>query len=307
MRADLLHVILPYSNPLRWKSRERLARDCITHLMGAGVQVYVVECAYGDTPYVFEDIEGIVHIPVYAQTPYWNKESLINIGIHRAPRDAKYFMWCDADIKFRKSGWAAEVVHALQHFPIIQPWAEVYDLGPNDEHLHVWKSFCKMQVDRPHMIGHSGKAGYEFAHPGYCWAATRTFLESVGGLIDFAPLGAADHHMALAMVGKGELSLPGNIHINYKEMVLRWGERAKQAVTQGIGYLAQTIEHAWHGPKEQRKYIDRWQIVTGNKYDPIADTKRNTAGVLEYSGSKPKMLSEHWAYLRNRNEDSNAI
>jgi hypothetical protein len=55
--------------------------------------------------------------------------------ISRLPHDAKYIGTFDADIHFRKSGWAAEAIHALQLYPVAQPWKTVYDLGPKDDHL----------------------------------------------------------------------------------------------------------------------------------------------------------------------------
>ncbi len=205
MRADLLHVVTAIANPLRWSSRQRLYRDFERHMLDSGVQLTVVECAYGDRPHALTGTAGVRHVGVRAKTMVWTKENLLNLGIARLPDAAKYVAWIDADIRFRRPDWAAEAVHALQFHDVIQPWSDCYDLGPNDEHVQVHRSFCRQWRDGKPV----GQPYGVFAHPGYAWAATRQALEWTGGLIETAPLGAADHHMALALVGRVASSIPG--------------------------------------------------------------------------------------------------
>lgn len=306
MRADLLHVVTAISNPVRWASRIALFEQFAKHMLDSGVQLHVVECAYGDEPYQIPDIPGVNHIRVTAKTHVWLKENLLNIGISRLPRDWKYVAWIDADITFRKLGWAAETVHALQHFDFVQPWEHCYDLGPNDEHIQVHNSFGRQWVKEPITCSKMGK-GYTFAHPGYAWAATRHALESVGGLLEHAICGAGDHHMALALIGKAHLSIPSGLPATYGKPILAWEARAQQHITGNIGYIPCTIEHGWHGDKSRRFYIDRWGILGRNAYDPETDIKRNTSGVLELAGNKPQLKRDLWTYFRARNEDANAM
>jgi hypothetical protein len=86
---------------------------------------------------------------VRATTLAWSKEKCLKIGISRLPHDAKYIGTFDADIHFRKPGWAAEAIHALQLYPGVQPWKTAYDLGPNYDYLHAHVSFAS--------IFHAGK------------------------------------------------------------------------------------------------------------------------------------------------------
>ena len=199
MRADLLHVITCVANPIRWDSRVRLYRDFERHMLASGVNLTVVECQYGDRPWDCAGTSGVNHIGVRARSMIWNKEALINIGMGRLPGDWKYVAWIDADIAFRRDDWAAETVQALQIYDVVQPWAHCYDLGPDGEHLQVHTSFASMAA-QGRAIRPIGTYGYEFAHPGYGWAATRGAMDYLGGLIE-ASLGAGDHHMALALIG----------------------------------------------------------------------------------------------------------
>ncbi len=306
MDASLLHVVTVVSNPIRWASRIRLYRAFEQHMLDSGVHLTTVECAYGDRPYELDTNPAINHVAVRSRTRVWNKESLINAGIARLPVNWKYVAWIDADVVFRKPHWASETIHALQLYDVVQPWSDCYDLGPNDDHLQAHRSFCRLyQEGLPIMP--SGKPGYEFAHPGYAWAATRMAVERLGGLFEQAALGAGDHHMALALIGRAAESLPAGIHANYRLAVLRWQERAIQHICGNIGYVPGTIEHIWHGSKDLRKYVDRWEILVAHDFDPVADLKRNTSGVLELAGNKPAFQRDIDHYMRQRNEDSNSL
>ncbi len=303
MRADLLHVVTAVANPQRWSSRVRLYRDFERHMLQSGVDLTVVECAYGDRPFELAGRRGVRHIPVRAKSMAWIKENLLNIGIARLPDSAKYIAWIDADIVFRRTDWAAETVHALQFYDLVQPWSDCYDLGPHGEHLQLHRSFCRQWRDNKPI----SKPYCTFAHPGYAWAATRQALEWLGGLIDTAALGAADHHMALALVGRVESSVPAILGQGYRRPLLAWQSRAQRHVAGNIGALDGTIEHFWHGAKKLRRYVERWDILGAHQFDPDTDLRRNTHGVLELLGNKPDLRRAVQTYFRQRDEDSNSM
>jgi hypothetical protein len=306
MRADLLHVVTAVSNPIRWASRIKLAKDFIDHMLDSGVHLTVVECQYGQRPFDLQDIQGIQHIGVRSRTLVWNKECLLNIGA--AQCGGAYIGFFDADIKFRKPGWAAEVVHALQQYDVIQPWADCYDLGPDDDHLQTHKSLFRLwATNQPILQGPNAISNYEFGHPGYALAFTRQALDWVGGLITTAILGAADHHMCLALLGKVLDSVPGNLTPAYSRPLLAWQARALHHIGTNVSYLPGTIEHAWHGNKDKRYYVDRWKILADHHFDPDMDLKVNSQGVVELAGNKPELRRAVDAYFRSRDEDSNTL
>lgn len=303
---DTLHVVTALANPIRWQSRARLYRQFEEHMLDSGVRLTVVECAYGDRPHEFAGNPHVTHVPVRARTLLWTKENLLNIGLGRLPQDWRYAAWIDADITFRKSDWASETVHALQQYDIVQPWSDCYDLGPHDDHLQVHRSFCRLAHEGVPILA-SGYDGYAFAHPGYAWAATRRALTLLGGLIETAVLGAGDHHMALALLGRVSESVPGGVSDGYTRPLFGWQTRAQQHVASNIGYVPGSIEHDWHGSKAKRAYIDRWNILTRNEFDPDTDLIRNTWGVLELAGNKPQLRLDIDHYFRARDEDSNSL
>jgi hypothetical protein len=311
MRADLLHAVTAISNPVRWQSRIRLYREFEQHMLASGVKLTTVECTFGDRPSECAGNPNVnyVHVKANAGALVWNKESLLNIGISRLPVDAKYILTADADINFRAKNWASETVHALQQYPVVQPFSDCYDLGPHGEHIDLHRSFCRLvHEDKPIVQGPNAVNGpYRFGHPGYAWAWTRQALEWVGGLVETAGLGAADHHMAMALIGRVDDSIPGNISQGYKTPLRQWQQRAMQHIGRNVSYVPGTIEHSFHGDKAKRAYVDRWQLLIRNGFDPGTDLKRNTFGVIELAGNKPRLRHDIDRYLRSRDEDVSSL
>ena len=313
MRADLLHVVTVIANPMRWESRLRLYREFETHMLESGVKLTTVECAYGERPFEIEARAGVNLVRVRARSIVWNKENLINIGISRLLADWKYVAWIDADVAFRRPNWAAETVHALQQYDVIQPWSDAYDLGPHDEHIGHHKSFLRQWwAKEPCFPTHANfwtfQGGpYCYPHSGYAWAATRQAIEWLGGLFELGAMGASDHHMALALIGEARRSIPRGVNASYWKHLALWEARALRHVNFNLGFVWGTLEHNFHGRKDDRKYVERWQAIVEHEFDPDADLKRNVFGVLELSGGKPRLAHDLDIYFRQRNEDINAL
>lgn len=306
MRADLLHVVTCFFNPVRWKSREKLYRDFEQHMLDSGVHLTTVECELGDRPFILDN-PHVNHVQVRSHTVLWNKENLLNLGVASVAKefpDFSYVAFVDADVMFRNAGWATETVHALQQYNVIQPWSKCLDLGPNGEVMHLWHSFCR-QIKQDHPMSATDGHGYQYAHTGFAWAWRREALEWVSGLLDTAALGAGDHHMAWSLIGHADWTIPEGVTQGYRQPVKRWESEAKH-INQNLGYLHDSdIEHSWHGSKDGRKYKKRWSIIIDNQFDPQTDLKRNVWGVLELAGNKPRLRHELDRYFRERHEDSN--
>jgi hypothetical protein len=313
---ETLHVVACVANPIRWQSRVALARLAIADwLAEPEVLVTLVECAYGSRGFDLADLASarVAHVPVRATTLCWNKENLINLGLARLPESAEKIATLDADVTFRRPGWAREALRALDLYPVIQPWDTAYDLGPHDEHVQTFKSFASAwHAGRPVVPGGEkfwtmDGGPYDYPHPGYAWAWTRRALDRIGALFELAGMGSGDHHMALGLIGRADASLPGGASLGYRAAVMAWGARASAEINGKLGFVHGTIEHPFHGRKADRGYLSRWAMFLDHGFDPAVDLKRNTFGVLEFSGGKPDLERAFDRYLRSREEDVNTL
>jgi hypothetical protein len=306
-----LHVFTARSNPLYWASTHRNWQAFARGMLAAGVTLTVIDCAFGEEDHLCA-MDGVRHIPVRAKTRVWNKENLLNIGVHRTP-EAQYIAWIDADIIFRRDDWAIATLRALQHYDVVQPWSDAYDLGPHGEHIAHHRSFCRQFFHRQPLVAthrpywHGDGGPHTYPHSGYAWAMTRQAFDWLGGLFELGGMGSGDHHMSLALIGEGDASVPGGVADAYRREVKRWEGRALRHVNRNIGYVPGTVEHLFHGRKTDRGYQSRWEMFVQNDFDPLEDLKRNSHGVLEFASNKPELRHDFDLYLQSRNEDINSL
>lgn len=306
---NTLHVIGVISNPVRFHSRYRIAKEWITHIAKTPhVILHMVESAYGHRQHELESLcqeLQIDYLPLRTHSEAWIKESMINLGARRAigSWNAKYLAWIDADVFFSDPNWAQEVLHQLQHFEVVQPWSDCLDLGPNGNVLQHFKSFGHQHQRRVPKQVHAGQRAYQYAHSGFAWAVTRRFWENTQGLMDFAILGSADHHMAFSMISEAKNTIHQGMHPNFFEACYEWQAKATRITHNEVGFVHGRIEHRFHGPKKRRYYRERWQILVDHQFDPETDLIRDSQGLIQLIG-KPALEQAIKLYNRSRFEDS---
>lgn len=312
MRSDLLHVVTMVSNPVRYAARYRLFHQFVEDMKDAKVKLTVVEVAFGDRQFEVPPSDSYQLIQLKTFDELWVKENAINIGISRLPADWQYVAWIDSDIAFTRPDWAKETVHQLQHHMVVQLFSKAVDLTPDFEILHNHNGFVysyhKNNFHPPAGPGDYGQYQEEraFWHPGYAWGARREAIDSLGGLIDFAILGSADHHMAMALIGEVGRSVPNNVSPRYLKKLKLWEEKALRYLMGDVGYVPGTIYHFWHGKKASRKYVERWEIIRKNKFDPDLDLIKDWQGLWQLQVTtkrQERLRDEIRVYFRQRNED----
>jgi hypothetical protein len=281
-----------------------------------------------------------IHNHVHNQE-LWMKENALNLMIAdvlRREPTAGYFAWVDADVQFSRPDWAQETLHQLQHYHVVQMWSVCQDLNADHELLGYdeggeslpgmisqWvaagkygknESFIRSLKLRneipespfdPYYGGSKKIPGMQArlhpGHSGYAWAATRYALDVLGGLVDWSPCGANDHHMARAFIGNILDSVHPKSPEPFKNALRIWGERA-ETLKPKIGYVPGLITHFWHGPKKNRRYLDRWQIINDANFDPALDLKKDAQGLYQLTWRNKKLVADLMAYFRQRNEDA---
>lgn len=302
--SNTLHVIGVVSNPARYHSRYRLARDFKAAMEAtSNVSFHMVEAAFGDRHHEVTDTGNDRHLQIRTNSEAWIKENMINLAVrHLLPRDWKYLAWVDADVFFQDPNWAQETLHQLQHWPVVQPWQQCLDLGFHGNVLQMHQSFGWMHQTGIRKQRWTGEP-YTYAHSGFAWACTRAFWEQIGGLLDIAILGSADHHMAWAMIGDVDSTIHRAMPPSFYRLCREWQDRAIRVTHKQVGFVNGRIEHQFHGPKNRRFYRERWQILIDHKYDPDRDIIRDDQGIVQLC-SKPDLEQAIRVYNRSRFEDS---
>lgn len=295
-KQAILYVVCVISNPLQFDKRYLLYKEFLERLQKEkNVKIMTVELQNGNRPYITDS-----NIKLRTKSILWYKENLINIAIKHLPDDWEYVAWVDSDIEFQNTEWVKHTIEALQIYNVIQLFSHAVDMGPKKETLHVHVGFAYQHVNGEEWK--EAKYG-SFFHPGYAWAINRNSYDNIGGLMDFPILGSADHHMALAFIGKIDKSLNKNLHANYKLLSKIFEKRCERHIKRNLGYVQGTILHHYHGDKVDRKYQDRWNILVNNKFDPLEDIKKDSRDLWVLEDEKIKLRDEIIDYFRRRNED----
>lgn len=304
--ASFLYVILPYFNYCRYERRTQLFLEFIDRIKDNPVlRIIVSEAAAPSQDFLLpRKIPGVyAHVGFKCSDMVWIKENLINLAVKHMPPAWKYMAWVDADITFLNAGWAEETMARLtKGFDVVQIFQTCVNMGPKEEAMKIDRSFGYMYQESGKTYHKNAK--YGFWHPGFAWACNRYAFDRMEGLIDFGILGSGDRHMALALIGQVEYSHPQNIHENYKKQLLAFQKRAQHL---RLGWVPGTILHHWHGRLEDRKYQERWNILTKEEYDPDADIERNADGVIVLTDQGKRMTEPLQQYYVGRREDNMSL
>lgn len=302
-----IYIILPYFNFCKSPRRRQLFVEFVERYASlAGATLVIVEARLPgdqyDLPGQFKDV--IYHYGFEVPHQLWIKENLINLAIARLPGSWQYVAWVDADLTFLNPDWVAQTKAALDtDYDILQPWHTAIHMGPDGEAMKIEKSFGYMHLKNGHEWNRTHK--YGFWHPGFAWAIHRKFYDRIGGLIDFAILGSGDHSMSLAFVKKSASSYHNGVTDNYKKAVAAFEKRCGDV---RLGFIPGTILHHWHGRLEDRKYVERWEILVKNKYDPETSVTCTSHGVLKFTEEGAAALEAPIKeYFAGRKEDNTTV
>lgn len=308
-----LYVITPFYNSVRYRSRWKLYGPFEKYVLDSGAHLVTIECSFGErAETIFPTHPNHTVVRVRTSHEIWLKENLINVAVSRLPPSWKYVAWVDADIIFARPDFVGETIQQLQHYKVVQMWSQYQDVTSEFELIGTMRSFmdCYLYggtgaVGKP-TAGSYGygrkRVGYPGA-PGLAWAMRRDAWDELGGLIDCSILGACDWYMAHALVGKLELVLSKKYNKRYREILFEWQNRAEKHIQRNVGVIKGLALHYWHGPKVDRKYGSREQILITNNYNPEVDLKRDWQGVYQLGNRSIELRDQIKMYFRQRNED----
>lgn len=322
--ASTLHVVAVYFNHQRFQNPKKNFMLFKAYMeRQPNVVFHIVELALRDMPFEVTEVGNPHHVRLKTEHELFHKENLVNIGVRKSVNalypDWKFMAWVDADVKFTNNNFVADTIRQCNRFEIVQMWADAIDLGPDHKPLrfkvkkapNVWAdetvvtsfAYCYRNMS----LEYHKYAGATAWHPGYAWAMRREVWDKLDGLLDISILGAGDHHMAWAFVGKPYQGIHGAASQAYKDECWKWLANARDVVKGSVGYTDGMLMHFWHGRKGDRKYVERWDILVRNKYNPKTDLTRTPDGLLQLTDRSPQLRRDIQRYFEQRNEDANTL
>lgn len=172
------------------------------------------------------------------------------------------------------------------------------------------KDILKLEVDLcGNHYGVLGKGhGERRVFPGLAWAFTRKAFDDVGGMFDQAIWGGGDWHMSHALIEKTEGMMRGDLHRNYKKLVMQWYHRCRTHIRMNVGMMDGSILHNWHGRKTDRGYNKKHAMLSEFGFDPLRHLKRDTHGLWQLHDDRSttfvKLRDMMRRVAKERNEDS---
>lgn len=295
-------------NPFGFKSRTRLYWPFEKHMRESGANLFTVEIAFGGHDFVVTHPDNPMHLQLRTNTVLWHKEKALNLGIQRlltVVPDAEFIGWYDADITFANRNWVDESVHKLMHHHVIQPFSEAINLNASHEYMwHCPSSFRAFLDARGFHQYPPLPVSYTYkGHPGLAWAATRSALESLGGLYEDCVSGSGDTVMSNALKGDWSAYLPAPPSPGMIASMKRWAARCDKYIKTNIGFTRGALLHSWHGKSDNRGYDKRWSILSFHQFEPAEDIKTGANGLFQWAGNKPQLEDDTRLSLGARNED----
>lgn len=305
VQAPELWVITTYFNPCRYQTRRTNFDIFAASLRDAGINLLVVECAFGTDD--FELPLSLDTVRVRSRSLLWQKERLLNLAASWLPPSCKYVAWLDCDILFMNPLWAVNTAELLNTHAVVQLFETAVMLEQGNHELGTSDKVNSFGRIAPNDLSLLSCGRYDrHGHTGFGWAMRREIFDTVG-LYEHTVAGSADHYMAHAIYNKYGFCVDHSLQNNpFAGQHLRtWGERFYALVQGSFTVVPGEIKHLWHGDLKNRRYLQRMLETNALGFNPYTDIVARPGKPLEWSPglNKPELVDYFTEYFNNRRED----
>lgn len=287
---DDIAAVTCFFNPVGWQTLRRNYDVFRAGCEAAGVPLWTVELALGESPHTIQG-ERVIH--VRGRDAMFSKENLLNIGFDCVPKVYDKLAFVDCDLVWDRPDWLWEASDLLEHHGAVQVFSSIRHLTSDGRIMHSGPSMAKKHREK--LPG--------WGAPGAGWAVHRQLLDLVGGLHDRLVVGAGDMvHTHLGFLG--QFSHPWTEQLNQacREHALAWAQPAWRYVRGDIAHVASTVKHLWHGDRKDRQYQTRSVILEAAH--PELWFEYNPDGVLGFTDAVlPGVREDLYRYFLARRED----
>ena len=148
--------------------------------------------------------------------------------------------------------------------------------------------------------------GLGYGRPGGAWAARRDAI--AGGLYDRHAIGGGDSVMLSAWEGRDKLPQSVQHGTAWEANYRNWANRSYEQVRGSLACVSGDVVHLYHGTRQNRQYVERYQIFHDHAYDPLRDVEIDPeTGLLQWTAAarsgKPDLVERVAEYFERRRED----
>lgn len=303
MNEPKLLVVIPYFNHTNARVNRRLLEESLNRLaLNTSCAVVLAEGIWNPEAEL-NDFSGCVHLHLKYRYPQalWVKENLINLALRDCGRDWESVAWIDKDIEFLDRNWALATREALRNHDIIQPWSRAICTGEPEKGQNISDYLDgyegTLMHDEEGMMSWSMNPAEKDEKKGYCgfaWAATRAFLERIGGLYDRCLLGGGDGYLKASLHGHDYqlgAAFPGYYGDFFRQFPSRCGGSK-------IGFTEGKIVHHYHGKISNRFYNSRYGFALENGFDAWRDVAYAGEGTIRLQNTRLARAIEDYFLMR---------
>lgn len=282
-------VVTCHFNPANWRNSADNYRRFLHEMRWWGLPVFSAEVAYEGQG--FQTSDAFLQIRATSQNILWQKERLLNLVVESLPKTYDSVAWIDADVIFLDRHWVRRTLESLATCPVVQLWSRWHCADHAGSVGEVLTS-----------VGPGGErymAGGPVS-PGGAWAARR----SVFPLYDLHIVGSGDAMALEAWLGLKHSRCMQRMNDAMRADYTAWADDAHAKVRGKIGCLPGDAMHLFHGTRQDRKYVERWDPVIASEFDPVKHVRVGSNGLLEWTPTAPPDLVRFVAqYFLQRRED----
>ena len=309
-------AITSYFNPVGFRTRLANYRTFRENLQSP---LLTIEWSI-DGRFDLSESDADVLVQLSSPDLMWQKERLLNIGLHALPDHVEYVAWLDADVIFDRADWPAAVARELETSAVVQLFSRCAFVGPDSGAgaLRVADG-VESAASLVHLSLQPGAEADRFARlwesspwktprrdrlAGLAWAARRDFLEH-HGFYDACVFGAGDRALACAAFGVHRRAHQAWLRTPHQRRhYFAWADPFAADVAGRIGLIEGDLIHLWHGKIENRQYRLRHLPAEQHGSDPGTDIEIDPAtGLWRWASPKEALHRALAEFFDRRRED----
>jgi hypothetical protein len=298
--VDDTAVLISFFNPARFKRILKNILYLTNILKENDIPYYVAECTFhGSKP----QVPGATLV-LNSDSYMFYKEQLLNKLEPLVPEKYTKLIFLDGDVLFDTPDWVDQISASLNTKDIVQPFSEACWLTPDNTRIRSKKMSYAWAIVTKEPVNMTTLHNY---HPGFAWCIKREIFRRIGGFFPRSIVGGGDVAFVLNLFpinvsddlffkasngefGRFIIEAWRKYNANFKE------------VNPTLGFLPNKALHLFHGVKENRQYVTRYENVSdtvkGSWDDEIVT---NADGLFEFK--TPAVSKAVLKYFKGRNED----